>query len=149
MASMAFLPKKLSCSKKHTGAHFPTNHIGPLINLDWKIPVRLNPLGIHRTDYRFTGWANNEWFFQRPCGNQSTIRPWFQAMMCYHSTLFGEPINMLCFFLQKTHGNKQWKISIHMSGLFKHAIQDLLHILPNSPPPWLDNHAATNRRNLR
>ena len=44
MCAMSFLPKKFGCAQKHTGAHFPTHDIGPLIDKQGKISVAMDPV---------------------------------------------------------------------------------------------------------
>ena len=44
---MAFLPQEFTCTQKGRGVlEFPTHHIGPLIELEGQVTMRLNPVGI-------------------------------------------------------------------------------------------------------
>ena len=61
-----------------------------------------------------------------------------------HGTFLGKTFDVLCFFFQETHGNKQRKVSILMTSVLEHLVEDALHIFPNRIAPWLDDHAASH-----
>ena len=53
MSRMPFLPKELARSQKQAGTHFPTYHVGPLVNQHRQVAVRLNPFGKRVGNNRF------------------------------------------------------------------------------------------------
>ena len=49
MGRVTFLPQELAGAQKGRGVlEFPTHHVGPLIEFEGQITVRLNPIGIRR-----------------------------------------------------------------------------------------------------
>src|ERR1700676_897258 len=120
---MSFLPQILCSPKKKPGPHLPTDHVGPLINQQWKIAVRLDPGFISIPNDGFTRWPYNEFFFQfgfRVYDNTTTVWIIFQPVMGNNRTFLCEPFHMRCFPAKKTFGYKEWEIGIFMSCIFKH-----------------------------
>jgi hypothetical protein len=52
MRGMPFLPEELGRAKKQTRAQLPANHVGPLVDQQWEIPVRLDPVLVCMPDDR-------------------------------------------------------------------------------------------------
>ncbi|MNC54711.1 hypothetical protein D3C75_1042060 [compost metagenome] len=53
MGGVAFLPEKLARADERQCPFLPADYVGPLIDQDRQITVRLNPFGIHMADHRF------------------------------------------------------------------------------------------------
>ena len=88
--------------------HFPAHHVGPLIDQDRQIAIRLNPLGIHGSDNRLAGGPHDQRFFQWSGRSQATrLGIGFQSMVRHHGALFGKAFDVLGLFFQKAHRNEQ------------------------------------------
>src|SRR5699024_11204276 len=61
---------------------------------------------------------------------------------CYFRS---KPFNMIFFFLKHTFRNKEWKINIRVTRVFKLAVKLRLNIFPNSKTIGLNNHRSTDR----
>ena len=66
-------------------------------------------------------------------------------MVSHHGAFFGKTVDVFGLFLQKALGNEQREISVFVPCVFKHPVEDALHIFPDPVPPWLDDHAAAHR----
>src|SRR5690625_7425985 len=64
MSGVSFLPEEFCRSEKQTGPHFPSDHIGPLVDEDRKIPVRGDPISVRIPDNCFGSRTNDQLFFQ-------------------------------------------------------------------------------------
>mmetsp|Transcript_4968 Transcript_4968/g.12067 ORF Transcript_4968/g.12067 Transcript_4968/m.12067 type:complete len:440 (+) Transcript_4968:100-1419(+) len=58
-SSVALLPQELSCPQEGCRLlHLPADHAAPLVQLDWQIPVGLNPVGVGRIHGSLARWPN-------------------------------------------------------------------------------------------
>ena len=148
MGRMAFLPEKFGRAQKQPGAQFPADDIGPLVDQDRQIAIRLHPLGIHRADDRFAGGPNHERFFKLTGGHQPAAGGRFEPMMRHHGAFLGESLDVGRLFFQVTQRNEERKIGVLMARVFEHLVQHSLHVFPDGIAPRLDDHAAADRRIL-
>src|SRR5579863_5824346 len=147
MCCMSFLPEKFSRTKEKSCSHFPSHHIGPLINQQRKIAVGLNPGFICIPDNGFTRWPHDEFLFQfcfRIYNDSSPFRIIFQTIMGDNGTFLCKSLHMRSFPAQKTLRNKKREISIFMTCFLEHPVQFIPHFLPESKPIWLDHHTTLN-----
>src|ERR1700751_4608881 len=57
---VTFLPKKFAGPQEEARTHLPTDHVGPLIDQNREVAIRLTPLCEGRTDNRFRGRSDDE-----------------------------------------------------------------------------------------
>ncbi len=141
---VALLPKKLGRAEEHAGPHLPTDDVGPLVNEDRQIAVRLHPFGVHGADDGFARRPDDQRLFQRCGGPQLSVGTGLQAVVRDDGTLFGKPLDVLGLFFQKAHGNEERKIGVFVPRLFEPAVEAVLHVLPDAPAPGPDHHATAN-----
>ena len=61
---MAFLPQEFSGAQEGTGTHFPANDIGPLVDQQRQISIRLDPVFVCIPDDGLLSGTHNQFFFQ-------------------------------------------------------------------------------------
>ncbi len=60
---MAFLPEEFSGSDERSGVlEFPSDDVGPLVELEWKVSVALDPVGIGWIHDGLTGGSDGDGF---------------------------------------------------------------------------------------
>ena len=144
MRRVPFLPKEFGRAQEQPRAHFPAHDVGPLIDENRQIAIRLHPFGVHGADDGFAGRAHHQRFFERAGRNQSAFGADLKAMMRDDRAFFGEAFDVRRFFFQKAQRNEQRKIGVLMPGVFEHPVERLLDVLPNRVAPGLDDHAAAH-----
>ena len=89
-----FLPEEFRGPQKQPGTQFPTHHIRPLIDHERKIAIGLDPLGIGRSDDRFTGRANDQRLGQFRGRVRLETAAWssFQPVMRDHRALLWQSL---------------------------------------------------------
>src|SRR5690625_4532140 len=131
MGRMPFLPEKLHGTQKEPGPHRPTNHICPLVNQYWQVPVRLDPIPVSIPYNGFRGRPDDQLFFQLGAGidNHPALNT-FQAAVRDNSTLLGETFYMLRLKGATCFRYKESEIVIFVDCLFNHHLQiSLAHFL--------------------
>ena len=120
--------------KEEAGPQLPPHHVGPLVHEDGKVPVALNPLGVHVVDDGLGGGPDGQWLLQLlpPC-------------LGHHRQLRGEPLHVLLFPLDEAHGDQEGEIGVLVPRILEEAIQALLHVLPDAVTPGPDDHAPPDR----
>ena len=126
---MPFLPEKFAGAKERARGFFPAHYVAPLIDFQRKIAVRLHPFGIHAAYNRFRGGADHQRLGKR-----------FAAAHRYHRHFRREPLYVFRFFGEKTHGNKQRKISVFHALRLKALIHFALNVLPYRVRVRADHH---------
>ena len=64
--------------------------------------------------------------------------------MSDNGAFFGETFNVLCLLLHIAERDKEWEISVAMTGSTEHGVQLPLHILPDPKTPWTNDHATAH-----
>ena len=146
---MPLLPQKLGRPQEQASPQLPTHHVGPLVDQNRQVAVRLDPLGIHRADDRLAGGPHNQRFVQLARRHQSALRPRLQPVMRDHRAFLGKAFDVLGFLFQETHRNEQGKVGVLMPRGLEHSVQHPLHVLPDPPAPRLDDHTAADGRVFR
>ena len=60
---MSFLPQELPGSDEWSWMfEFPSNDVGPLVELEWQVSVTLDPIGVSWIHDSLTGWSDGDWF---------------------------------------------------------------------------------------
>ena len=67
VGGVALLPQKLGGAQKQAGTHFPTHHVGPLVNEQWQVAVALNPVFVSAPDNGFRCRTHNKLFLELSC----------------------------------------------------------------------------------
>ena len=112
---------------------FPSDNVGPLINKNWKISMRLDPVGKGWIHDSLRGRSNSYWFLK------ITV-----SVFCYPSNLGFESIKMTFFFFEIFFRDKHWEITVAYSGFFELGIQMTLDLLPNKIRIRLENITSRN-----
>ena len=151
---VALLPQKLRRTKKHPRPHFPTHHIGPLIDQQRQVAIRLDPTRERRTNDRLGSRANHIRLGQLAGRDHSRLTRRLilyrlQAVMRHHRALGRKSLGVLSFLFEIRKRNQQREIRVLVTGLFETHIQLTLDQFPNSIAPWLDHHAPTRLGILR
>jgi hypothetical protein len=144
MHGMSLLPQKLGGPEKHPGPHFPTDHIGPLVDQDGQVLIGLDPAGKRGSDDRFAGRPNDQRLLQFADRAEFAIRTGLQPMVRYHRTLLGKPFDVFGFLLQEAERDKQGEIGVFMAGLFELPVQHPLDVFPDGITPLLNHHTAAH-----
>ena len=65
MGCVSLLPKELSGPGEGSWMlELPSDDIGPLVQLEWKVSVALDPVGIGWVHDCLAGWTNGDWLAQ-------------------------------------------------------------------------------------
>ena len=144
MRGVALLPQELGGSQEHPRPHLPPHDVGPLIDQNRQVAIRLDPPGIHGADNRLAGRPHHVGLLQRRGRNQAAVRPGFQPVVRHHGTFLGKPLHMLRLFLQEAQRDKQREIGVLVPRLLEHPVEHLLHVLPDGVAPRLDDHATAH-----
>ena len=99
VTGVPFLPQELGRPQEHPRSHLPANDVGPLVNQDRQVAIRLHPLCIGRTNNRLAGRADDERFFELASRHETTVGARFQPMMRHNRTFFREPVDVFRLFL--------------------------------------------------
>ena len=86
MACMPLLPEKLCGAQEEAGDFFPAHYVGPLVNENGKVAVRMNPLGVDAADDSLGSRADSKALFE-----------FFVAAVSYPSDLRGKAFDVLSF----------------------------------------------------
>ena len=147
MRAVAFLPQELRCAQEHTGAHLPAHHIGPLVAQHGQVAPAVYPVLVCAPDDGLRGRAHYQLLFQaglRIDDDAGAVGVVLEAVVCHHGTFLGETLYMLGLAAKERFGNKQGEISVLHAGLLEHAVQRLLHLLPDGIAVGLDYHTAAH-----
>jgi len=131
---MALLPQELSSPKERLGAfELPPNDAVPLVQLQWQIPMALNPFGIIRIHSSFGCWANGNRFFElRLTGS------------CNPGDLGRESVDVILLPLKNLLGNKHGEVSVLNPVCLDFVIEPPLDGFPDAVGPWFQDVAPTD-----
>ncbi len=117
--------------RKETRPQFPANDVGPLIDEEGKIAVRLHPLGEHAVDDRLRGRTDDERLLE-------LLAPGVGDNRQFRS----EPLDVLGLAMDEALRDEEGEVGVLVSRLLDEAIQSLLDLLPDRVPVRPDHHAA-------
>ena len=109
---MAFLPQEFTGPQESPWPQFPAHHIGPLIDQQRQVAIRLNPIGKGLADDRFRSWSNHIGFFQ-----------FLTSSMGDDCKFRTETFNVFRFALNVTLRDEEWEVCILMASRFELLIQ--------------------------
>ena len=131
MNGVTFLPQEFSGTQERTRGLFPAHHANPLVIQLRQIPVAVYDVGIVLTEQCFRSRTHTEPFFQ------------------LFASAVGDPCHFRCkafyvilFLFEQAFRNKHRHADIFMSGFLKHAVQNMLHILPDGVTIRTNDHTA-------
>ncbi len=146
MGGVSFLPEKLRGPKKQPGAHFPADHVAPLVNEQRQIAIALDPVLVGVPDDRFRCGPDDQLFLQ--LGLRIDLHTFsgngLEAVVGDDGAFLGEALGHLLFLGQEGLGNEQGKVGIDVPARLEHAVQGALHFLPDGVAVRLDDHAAAH-----
>ena len=134
MSSMTFLPKELSSSDEWSRMlELPSHNVRPLIQLNGKISVTLNPFSIGRVHNGLTGWSDRNMLCK-------ITLSWF----CNPGNFRSKTFNMIFFDFKWFFRDKHWEVCILNSICFNKFIEEILNFFPNRVGPGSQNIATWN-----
>ena len=125
MRGVPFLPQELRGAQKEACPHLPPDDVGPLIDQQRQVPIRLNPVPVGVPDDRLRSGPDHQSFFQ--------FRP---ARMRDRRDFRREAFNVFGFLPQEAFGNHQRKVRVLVAGGLEHVVQRPLHLLPDGISVW-------------
>ena len=151
VGGVAFLPEKLSGAEEKAGPHFPAHDVGPLVDEEWEVAVRLDPACEGGADDGFRGGADDVGLGELPAGDHfrlsgDGVLDGFKAVMGDDGALRGKAFRVLGFFFQVGKRDEKRKIGVLVACGFEAAVELLLDEFPNAVAPGLDDHAAARFR---
>ena len=147
---VAFLPEKLGGPQEEARAHFPADDIGPLIDEDRQVAVRLHPLRVGRADDRLARGADDQRLGQlgRRRGTQAAAGRGLEPVMRDDGALLGEAFHVLGLLREIAQRDEEREVRVLVPGRLERGIEEALHVLPDAVAPRLDDHAAAHIRRL-
>ena len=94
---VAFLPEKLRCPQKQTRPHFPADHVRPLIDQNWQVPIGLYPSRVAGADDRLRSGPDHQRLRQGTGRFHFSIRIHLQARVRDHRAFLGEAFDVFRF----------------------------------------------------
>ena len=138
---MAFLPEEFRRAQEQSRAHFPSHHVGPLVDHHRQVAIAADPLGEAFADHGFRGRAHHQRAFQFTRRNQLAVFG-DQAVVRDHRHFLGEAFDVRGFFFDQFQRNEQREIAVLVTGFANPLVQTTLQVFPDAEAPWLDHHAA-------
>ncbi len=140
------LPEKLGGAQEKAGAHLPADDVGPLVDEDRQVAVRLDPLGVGRPDDRLRGGADDERLGELRGGRGAhpAICADLQAVMRDHGALLGEPFHVRRLFFQVADRDEEREIGVPVPRCLEERVELPLDRFPEAVAPRLDDHAAAH-----
>ena len=149
MCRMPLLPEEFGCTEKEPGTHLPTHYIGPLVDKDRQVTVRLYPVLVRIPDDGFGSRTHDKLLFEfriRVHDDTLPVGIVHQAVVRHHGALLGETLHMVGLTAEKRLGYEKREIGIDMARLLEHVVQSPVHLLPDGISVWLYHHASANSR---
>ncbi len=76
------------------------------------------------------------------------MRIGLKTVMGNDRTFLRKAFSILLLGLEKALGHEQWEVRIQVTGVFKHLVKGLLHLLPNAVTIGLNYHTSPHIRVL-
>ena len=142
---VAFLPQEFRRAQEQARAHFPAHHVGPLVHEQRQVAVALDPVLVSVPNDGLRRGSHDEFFFQarvRIHHHALSVGVVLEAVMGHHRTLLREALDVLSLLGEEGLGDEQREVCVHVSGVFEHAVEHVLHPFPNRKSIRLDDHAS-------
>ena len=142
---VAFLPEELGSTEEETRAHLPADDVGPLVDEDREITVRLDPLRVGLADDGLGSRADDERLLELAGGDELTIRAHFETRVGDDGAFLGEAVDVRGFLLDVADRDEEREVGVHVAGLLELLVEVAVDVLPESVTPRLDHHATADR----
>ena len=147
VGGVALLPEELGGAEEHAGAHLPTDHVGPLVAEDGQVAVGLDPVLIGAPDDGFGGGAHDEFFLELGGGvddDAFAVGVVHQTVVGDDGALLGEAFHVFGLTAEEAFGDEEGEIGVLVAGGLEHAVELMLHLLPDGIAVGLDDHAPAD-----
>ena len=128
---VSLLPEKLRGAQKHSGAQFPADHVGPLIEQHRQIAPAMNPLGEEVAHDGLRRRPDHVRLFQLLAAGDG-----------HHRQFRREAFHVLGLFAQETLRNEQREIDVLVIAGLEASIEFALQHFPDRIAIGFDDHAA-------
>ena len=145
VGGVALLPEELGGAEEEARAHFPAHHVGPLVHQQRQVAVALDPVLVGLPDDGLRRRADDELLLElgvRVHDHALAVGIVLEAVVGHHRTLLGEAFHVGRLLAQVAFRDEQREVRIDMAGVLEHAVQHVLHALPDGKAVGLDDHAA-------
>ncbi len=143
---VAFLPEKLGRAQENAGAHFPPHHVGPLVQQQWQVAIRLHPFRVGCADDRLRGGPHDERLGQPSRRHQLALGVHLQPVMRHDRAFLGEAGHVLGLLFEIAERDEKREVGVLVPRHLEHLIELRLHQFPDAVAPRLDDHAAAHFR---
>jgi hypothetical protein len=150
VGGVAFLPEELAGAEEHPRAHFPADHVGPLVEQQRQVAPRLDPAAHRVADDRLRGRADDQRLLELRIGigDQAALAVGDQAVVGDHRHLLGEAFDVGRLADEVAERDEQREIGVFDPGGLDPRVEQALHALPDAVAPRFDHHAAADARFL-
>ena len=134
VGGMPFLPKELRCTQEGARSQFPAHDVRPLVDQQWQVAIRLNPIA--------EGFAYDRF----RCGpDDKRLIQFLAAGMRDDRQFRTEAFDMLRFPPDVTLRNEEREIGVLVAGLLEAPVQARFYGFPDFIAVGLDDDATTHR----
>ena len=148
VGGVPLLPEELRGTQEEPRPHLPPDDVGPLVDQQRKVAVRLDPAGERLADDGLGRRPDHQRLVELAGRNQSAVGPGFEPMVRDDGAFLRKAFHMLGLLLEEPLGNEEREVGVAMPRLPEHPVEDPLALFPERAPPGLDDHAPTDRRRL-
>ena len=151
MSCVPLLPQEFGSTQEHACAHFPTEHICPLVTQYGKIAIRLYPVTVSVPYNSLGRGAYYQFLFKAGIGVNHHAAPFgvvLEAVMRDHGTLLCKALHMVGLLAKERLWYQQREISIDVSCVLEHLVKYMLHLFPYCIAIRLYHHATPHCRLL-
>ncbi len=135
MRRMPLLPQKLERAQEGARGLLPAHDVGPLIDEDGEVAVRLDPFRVHRADDGFRGGADGQ-----------ALAQLLAAAFSDPGDFGREPLDVLRLAHEQPFGDEQREIGVLVSGGFEAPVELRHDELPDRIAVWPHDDAAAHGR---
>jgi hypothetical protein len=134
MRRVPLLPQKFERPHKRPRPHFPTVHVGPLVDEHGQVAVGRDPLGKHVVDDGFRGGAHDERFIK-----------FFAAATRDEGQFGGEAVDVVGFLFKERKRDELREISVVDAFGFERGVKPALNRFPQSVAVRPNDHRPPHR----
>ena len=105
----------------------------------------MDPVAVCSPDYSFGSGTHNQFFLEPRFGvhhHAFAVGRVLEAVVGHHGAFLGEAFHVFGFTAEERFGNEQREICVLHTGLLEHAVESLLHFLPDCISVGFDYHAT-------
>ena len=131
MDGVAFLPPEFTAAEEGAGGLFPADDAAPLVVQHGQLTPGVEHMCPVVTEHSLGSGADGQPFFQR-IGTAGGDPSHFGS----------EAVDQLAFLFQQAFGDEQGHGHVHVTGLLKHPVHDVDHVLPDGVAIGAHDHEA-------